>query len=137
MSKRLAGNLGTSKLGRRFQEVKYELSRPFLYVTNRFNLKSFTLYFCINHSYIGDFCQTCCQIIWIPSQEKPTIIAPFDSPHSSALGPPLPPRVLISSFREKWPRRFFMLFCWIIINFYLIHAESHQRQSHGDWGLSN
>ena len=26
-----------------------------------------------------------------------------------------------------------MLFCWIIITFYLIHAETHQRQSLGDW----
>ena len=40
-------------------------------------------------------------------------------------------------FREKWPRRFFMLFCWIIITFYLIHAETHQRQSLGDGGLSH
>ena len=30
-----------------------------------------------------------------------------------------------------------MLFCWIIITFYLIHAETHQRQSLGDWGLSH
>ena len=30
-----------------------------------------------------------------------------------------------------------MLFCWIIITFYLIHAETQQRQSLGDWALSH
>ena len=29
-----------------------------------------------------------------------------------------------------------MLFCWIIITFYLIHAETHQRQSLGHWSFN-
>ena len=135
--RRLAGKLGTSKLGRRIQEVKYELSRRFLYVIKRFNLKSFTLHFCINHSFIGDFCQTCCHIISRMHRFQPAILAPLDSPHSDGCDPPPPIGPILTSFREKWPRRFFMLFCWIIITFYLIHAETHQRQSLGDWGLSH